>query len=435
MAELQPLRGIRYNQALVGNLAEVVTPPFDVISAEAQERYYARNPYNVIRLELTKQEAGDNALNNRYTRAAATYGEWRLNGVLRQEERPAFYVYQQCFTHGGKSYTRTSLLARVRLEPWSAQVVLPHERTFPKAKDDRLQLLRATATQFSPLMALYADPQARLRRLLAPYAANPEIQITDEANEQHLLQPVIDEQQIALIQNFFAERQLFMADGHHRYETALNYRNEILARHKDMNEAEAANYVMMALIDTEDAGMLVLPTHRLLHSLSAETLAKLTRENMEQYFTVEELPQEVSSEQLIQRLAETGMQRPSMIIQTPQQRFLLTINERGRAEMAQSGHASAWNVLDVAIAHRLLMETLLGLRPEDITAGQYVRYVHEAEEALRVVAQGEAQAALLLNATPVQQISEVAQAGELMPQKATYFYPKLITGLVMNPLW
>lgn len=124
-----------------------------------------------------------------------------------------------------------------------------------------------------------------------------------------------------------------------------------------------------------------------------------------------------------------------MIIQTPQQRFLLTINERGRAEMAQSGHASAWNVLDVAIAHRLLMETLLGLRPEDITAGQYVRYVHEAEEALRVVAQGEAQAALLLNATPVQQISEVAQAGELMPQKATYFYPKLITGLVMNPLW
>ena len=435
MAELQPLKGIRYNRVVVGNLAEVVTPPFDVISAEAQQRYYARSPYNVIRLELTKSEAGDNALNNRYTRAAATYGEWRLKGVLRQQERPAFYLYQQRFTHDGKPYTRTSLLARVRLEPWSAQVVLPHERTFPKAKDDRLQLLRATATQFSPLMALYADPQARIRRLLAPYAANVEVQITDEANEQHLLQPITDEQQIALIQDFFAERQLFMADGHHRYETALNYRNEVRERRKDVSVADAVNYVMMALIDTEDAGMLVLPTHRLLHGMSAETLAKLTRENLEQYFTVEELQEGRGSEQLIRRLAEAGKQGPSMAIQTPEQRFLLTLNEGGRGQMAQSGHAPAWNELDVAIAHRLIVESLLGLRPEDITAGQYVRYVHEAEEALHAVEQGEAQAALLLNATPVRQISEVAQVGELMPQKATYFYPKLITGLVMNPLW
>ena len=435
MAELQPLKGIRYNREAVGNLAQVVTPPFDVISAEAQERYYARNPYNVIRLELAKEEAGDNTLNNRYTRAAATYGEWRLKGVLRQQERPAFYLYQQRFTHDGQPYTRTSLLARVRLEPWSAGVVLPHERTFPKAKDDRLQLLRATATQFSPLMALYADPQARMRRLLAPYAANPEIQITDEANEQHLLQPIIDEQQIALIQNFFAERQLFIADGHHRYETALNYRYETLERHRDAN---AANYVMMALIDTEDAGMLVLPTHRLLHGLDAETLAKLNRESLEQYFTVEALPPEAGSEQLVRRLAGAGQQGPSMVIQTQEQRFLLTLNERGRGKMAQSGHAPAWNELDVAIAHRLILESLLGLRPQQITAGQYVRYVHDAADALRAVepgATGEAQAALLLNATPVQQISEVAQAGELMPQKATYFYPKLITGLVMNPLW
>jgi uncharacterized protein (DUF1015 family) len=435
MAELQPLKGIRYNRALVSNLAEVVTPPFDVISPQAQERYYARHPYNVIRLELTKPEGKEDALNNRYTQAAATYGEWRLNGVLRQEEQPAFYLYQQRFTYGGKPYTRTSLLARVRLEPWSAQVIFPHERTFPKAKDDRLQLLRATATQFSPLMALYEDPQARMRRLLAPYAANPQVQFTDEVHEQHLLQPITDEQQIALIQNFFAERPLFIADGHHRYETALNYRNEIRERRKDVTAADAVNYVMMALIDMQDEGLLVLPTHRLLYGLDEETLAKLTREHLAQFFTVEELSEEAGGDELVRQLAQAARRGPSMAIHTPQERFLLTINERGREEMAQSGHAPAWNELDVAIAHRLLVESLLGLRAEDITAGRYVRYVHQAEEALQAVRQGEAQAALLLNATPVQQISEVAQVGELMPQKATYFYPKLITGLVMNPLW
>ncbi len=435
MAELQPLKGIRYNRGVVGNLAEVVTPPFDVISAEAQERYYARNPYNVIRLELAKQEPGDNVLNNRYTRAAATCSEWRLNGVLRQEERPALYLYQQRFTHGGKTYTRTGLLARVRLEPWSAQVVLPHERTLSRPKDDRLHLLQATATQFSPIMAMYEDPQARIRRLLASYATRPEVEITDEANEQHTLQPITDEQQIILIQDFFSERQLFIADGHHRYETALNYRNEARERHKDMYAADAANYVMMALVDMEDAGMLVLPTHRLLHGLSAERLAKLNRERLEQYFSVQELEQGTGSEELEKRLAEASEQGPSMVIQTPHQRFLLTLNERGRGQMAESGHAAAWNELDVAIAHRLILETLLGLRPEEITAGQYVRYVHEAEAALHAVEGGEAQAALLLTGTPVRQISKVAQAGELMPQKATYFYPKLITGLVMNPLW
>ena len=435
MAELQPLKGIRYNRALVSNLAEVVTPPFDVISPQAQERYYARHPYNVIRLELTKPEGKEDALNNRYTQAAATYGEWRLNGVLRQEEQPAFYLYQQRFTYGGKPYTRTSLLARVRLEPWSAQIIFPHERTFPKAKDDRLQLLRATATQFSPLMALYEDPQARMRRLLAPYAANPQVQFIDEVHEQHLLQPITDEQQIALIQNFFAERPLFIADGHHRYETALNYRNEIRERRKGVTAADAVNYVMMALIDMQDEGLLVLPTHRLLYGLDTETLAKFTREHLAQFFTVEELPQQTGSEELVRQLAQAARRGPSMVIHTPRERFLLTINEQGREEMARSGHAAAWNELDVAIAHRLLVESLLGLRAEDITAGRYVRYVHEAEEALQAIRQGEAQAALLLNATPVQQISEVAQAGELMPQKATYFYPKLITGLVMNPLW
>src|SRR5947208_10778448 len=180
MADVQPLRGIRYVGEKIGNLAQVVTPPYDVISEEAQARYYARSPYNVIRLELGREEAGDTTLNNRYTRAAATFAEWRIDGVLRQEAASCYYLYQQIFTHGGQSYTRTSLLARVRLEPWSARVVLPHEHTMAKPKDDRLKLLRACATNLSPLMSMYEDPQGRVRLLPKPHASKAHVQITDD---------------------------------------------------------------------------------------------------------------------------------------------------------------------------------------------------------------------------------------------------------------
>ncbi len=264
MADVQPLHGIRYAQKAIGDLAQVVTPPFDVITEQAQKRYYARNPYNVIRLELGEEYPGDTTLNNRYTRAAATLAEWRLQGILQQEDIPCYYMYQQLFTHDGKAYTRTSLLARVRLEPWDARVVLPHELTHRKAKDDRLKLLRACVTNFSPLMCMYDDPQGRMRALLAPYAARAEVQITDEVKEKHLLSPITHSGQIELIQDFFAERQLYVADGHHRYETALNYRNEVLEQRNNLQRDDAINFVLMALIDLDDPGLLVLPTHRLI---------------------------------------------------------------------------------------------------------------------------------------------------------------------------
>src|ERR1700730_295181 len=215
MAEVRPLRGERYASERMGDLAQVVTPPFDVISKEAQARYYERHPQNVIRLELGQEYPTDNSLNNVYTRAAATYSEWRLQGVLRQEAVPCYYCYQQTFSYGGQKYTRTSLLSRVRLEPWEARVVLPHENTLAKAKEDRLKLFRACATNISPIMSLYEDPQGRMRRLLNGYAPNAEIQVVDEAGEEHRLQPITDAQQIALIQDFFAQRQLYIADGHH----------------------------------------------------------------------------------------------------------------------------------------------------------------------------------------------------------------------------
>jgi uncharacterized protein (DUF1015 family) len=438
MADVQPLPGIRYSSDIVGDLAQVVTPPYDVISAEDQARYYARNPYNVIRLELGKEESGDTSLNNRYTRAAAIFGEWRINNILRQDPVPCYYLYQQTFNHAGQTYTRTSLLVRVRLEPWSARVVLPHETTHSKAKDDRLKLLRACAANFSPIMSLYNDPQGRMRRLLAAYAANAQVQITDEVNEQHRLHPITDPTQSALILNFFSERQLYIADGHHRYETALNYREEIREQRRHIHEDDAVNFALMALIDVDDPGLLVLPTHRLLSGLSPEALSALSRQRLAQYFTVQELGTATPGEVILGQLAQSGEERPSFVISTPEQNWLLSLNDQGERRMEQSGHSAAWNGLDVAVVHTLLLEALLGIRQEDVTAGKYVSYTRDAQEALQAVKTGEAthvQAALLLNATRVRQICDVALADDRMPQKSTYFYPKLITGLVMNPLW
>ena len=435
MADVRPLRGIRYVRERVGDLTQVVAPPYDVISKEAQSIYYARNPYNIIRLELGQEEPGDNTLDNVYTRAAATFSQWRLHNILRQDPTPYFYLYQQRFTYGGQTYTRTSLMARVRLEPWSARVVLRHEHTLAKAKKDRLQLFRACAANFSPVMSMYDDPQGRIHRLLSSYAAHPTIQIVDEVGEEHRFHPIMDAQQIALIQDFFSQRQLYVADGHHRYETALTYREEILAQRKELHPDDAVNFVMMALIDVDDPGMLVLPTHRILFGLSADALSRLSGELLTQYFTLQPLETVKTSEALLKRLAEAGETQPSFVISTKDSAWLLSLNEQGRRRMEQTGRTAAWNALDVAVAHTLVLEELLGLSAADMTAGTHVRYVQEAEEALQVVQRGEAQLALLLNGTRVRQICDVALADDRMPQKSTYFYPKLITGLVMNPLW
>ncbi len=435
MADVQPLQGIRYNRTLSNNLADVITPPYDVISEEDQAHYYTRNPYNIIRLELGKNEPDDSSLDNRYTRAATTFAEWRLKSILLQDANPSYYLYQQKFTYNTRTYTRTSLLARVRLEPWSKRVVLPHEHTLAKPKDDRLKLLRACVTNLSPIMSLYDDPQARIRRMLSSYAEKAEVHIIDEGNEAHILHPITDTNQIGLIRNFFTERRLYIADGHHRYETALNYREEVKAMHRTLGAQDAANFVLMALIDVDDPGMLVLPTHRLVTGLHQDALNKLTSQELTRYFTVSELDKNESHEALLERMAQMREDHSSLVLSTAQSTWLLTLNDAGQARMKESGHSDAWNELDVAIAHTLILEDILDLKADEITAGTHISYTRDAHKAFEATQMGEAQASLILNATRVRQICNVAIADDRMPQKSTYFYPKLTTGLVMNPLW
>ena len=437
MADVRPLPGIRYADA--AHLAALVTPPYDVISPEAQARYYERDPHNIIRLELGRDESGDDDLDNRYTRAAAAFAEWRRTGVLQQDD-PSLYLYEQRFASGGQRYTRTSLLTRVRLEPWDAGVILPHERTLSKPKDDRLKLMRACAATLSPIMALYDDPAGELTSLLETLRAEPSLaSFSDDAGEEHRLWVTQSAAHAAQVAAFFAERQIYIADGHHRYETALTYRDEIRALRHELAEDDAVNFTLMGLSALEDPGLAVLPTHRVLRDLDATRLAALD-ETLATTFTSEPLAGDSAA--WLQALAEAGKSGTAFVLAQPEGARLLRLTETGHTAMLDvhgddAGTSEAWRALDVAVLHALVLDAALGVTPDAVRAGEHVSYTRDAEAAAVAVRTGAngAQLAALLNATPPTAIRDVARAGDRMPQKSTYFYPKLITGLIINPLW
>jgi uncharacterized protein (DUF1015 family) len=433
MADIHPFPGIRYAPDLTSKLASLVTPPYDVISPEAQAAYYARHPYNIIRLELGQDDAHDDTLNNRYTRAAATLADWRLQGIMQQEARPALYLYRQRFRIGDTDYWRTSLLARVRLEPWEAGVVLPHEHTLAKPKSDRMQLLRACAANISPIMSLYEDAVGDMQRLLDPLLQQPPLAaFMDDAGEEHTLLPIPDADQIAQVQRFFASRQLFIADGHHRYETALTYREEQREIRKELHPDDAAHFVLMSLIAFEDPGLVILPTHRLVNALPAETISGLL-ERLRPYCTIEPVPANTAPDEALAALPADGP--GTFILITSDETLRVQAQPEARRKMAETGHSPAWQQLDVALVQTVVFEEALGLDAEAVTGGNFVSFTRDAKAAVQAVRSGSAQLAALMRPTPVEQLRDVALAGERMPQKSTYFYPKLITGLVINPLW
>ena len=341
MADVRPFPAIRYAHG--EDLAAVVTPPYDVISPAAQARYYERSPHNIIRLELGRAEPGDDELNNVYTRAAATFADWRLHGVLRQDA-PALYLYEQRFSAEGKDYQRTSLLARVGLEPWEAGIILPHERTMSKPKEDRLRLMRATAANLSPLMALSDDPAGELAALLAPIRAQPpDAAFVDEVGEGHRLWALRDAALAERIAAFFRQRQLYIADGHHRYETCLAYRDEQAALRKEaLAPDDALNFTLMALSAIEDPGLVVLPTHRVLRDLDAMHLSALDT-ILRQHFDVRDLGDIVGASggrpdaALAALAAESAAGRTAFALVGPSSVRLLVLNAAGREAMARLG--------------------------------------------------------------------------------------------------
>jgi uncharacterized protein (DUF1015 family) len=438
MADVRPLPGIRY--AATENLAALVTPPYDVISPEAQERYYASDPHNIIRLELGRDEPGDDSLNNKYTRAATRFAEWRLEGVMRQDT-PSLYVYEQTFSVADAEQRRMGLLARVRLEPWDARVILPHERTMSKPKDDRLKLFHACAANLSPIMSLYDDPNQELSAILNEATTGaPDADFADDARERHRLWRLDDPVLAQTVAAFFAPRQFYIADGHHRYETALTYRDEVRAERKESFADDATHFVLMSLTAIEDPGLVVLPTHRVLRGATVDDLAALP-DRLERHFTLTPLDGE-SAEEWRGSLRAAWTNAPSTVLVTSDAAWLATLNDVGRAAMAsvtveEQTPGAAWQALDVAVLQALVFGAALGVTSDDIRAGERVTYTRDADGAVAAVRKGTdgASLAALLNPTPPEAMRDVAQAGDRMPQKSTYFYPKLITGLVINPLW
>ncbi|MEW6542960.1 MAG: DUF1015 domain-containing protein [Nitrospirota bacterium] len=438
MANIIPFRGVLYNPAASGDIAQVVAPPYDVIDAEAQRALHARNPHNVIRLELGLDEPGDGPACNRYTRAAGLLQSWLAGGVLRRDREPAIYPYQIEYVPpaaGPDAGTRVlkGFLSTVELADFGTGRVYPHENTRAAAKEDRLRLLEACRSNFSPIWSLFSDPEGGILGLLdkSVDTDRPRLDFRDDAGFRHRLWAITDRTVLGEIAEAMHPKPLFIADGHHRYETALAYRN--LRRRQagagQSNGLRPYDSVLMLFSSLEDPGLTILPTHRVLRT-QPPPLAELAVQ-LRGAFTFEEFP--------FQEQAEADARR----------RFIGTLRARGlaghafglalrgvpryvvlslRPDQPVLANPSARDRLDVSILHSSILGRLCPSKADE----EAIFYTKDDDEALDWVRRGSAEAALLLNPTKVSEVRAVAAAGERMPHKSTYFFPKPLTGLVMN---
>lgn len=437
MLQIEAFRGLRYNLAQVGALTDCIAPPYDVVDSQLQDHLYSLSPYNFLRLELNRREPEDSDDNAVYERAARIYRNWRNEGILQPEPDPAIYVYHQIFDMNGKQVTRRGFMARVRLQRFGEGSIYPHEQTHAKAKDDRLRLTRATKANLSQIFGLYPDPQNAIQELLERKVAGVHgLEATDHLGVLHRMWPVSDIKTIQEVTALIADRDMFVADGHHRYETACNYRDELNAQ-SPLPSDHPANFVLTMLVSMSDPGLVVLPTHRLLHGVPDFTTAQL-HERLSPYFDCEIVgkgPDYAGSvwaemdrldEQLIMALYSRASDEWTRI--SAKQEAV------DRMAAIASEHSQDWQGLGVAVLHRLVFEDALGLK--DMPKPTYVHQVQEVIDGLHGRLEGRLTyplAALVMPAT-IEHIRQVSLHQERMPAKSTYFYPKLVSGLVVHPL-
>jgi len=421
MANIFPFRAWRFSDE-AGELSTLVCPPYDIISEEQRKAYLTRNPHNIIRLELPREGADP------YAEAGATVREWCADGTLARDEEAAFYVYDIVFEVNGEQKNITGILAAVELSPFSEGIVLPHEWTLSKAKTDRLNLMKATGFNFSDIYSLY---QADIKPILdATMTGTPVSDIVDEDGLRHRLWAITDADTIAAIQSTFADDvKLYIADGHHRYETALNYKNYRLEAGIPV---DGADRVMMMLVDMSHPGLVVFPTHRLLRDLDNFDVNALL-DACEADFDVERgLSLDDANAKLQQ--AYDDAKKAFVVYAGGDEASLLTLKDIALMDSLLPDESPVSRQLDVNVLHTAVLERLLGIDKENMAQQINLTYTRVTEEAIDGVKNGTYQCAILLNPTRVSEIQGVAAAGEKMPQKSTYFYPKLITGLTMNEL-
>jgi uncharacterized protein (DUF1015 family) len=453
MPHISAFRGIRYDLGHVGSLSNVIAPPYDVIDAKLQQQLYDLHPANVVRLILNKDEPGDDEHDNRYTRAARLLRLWQREGVLFTEADPALYVYHQVFTERGVEYTRRGFMCRVRLERFGEGNIYPHEETHGAAKADRFKLWTACKANLSQIFGLFPDEENEAQEVLESAIVEvAPLEATDHLGVVHRIWPVTDVSTITDVIGAMGERPVYIADGHHRYETACNIRDHLAAelaqRGEQLSPEHPANYVLMMLVSMSDPGMLVLATHRLFRGLPSMASTQL-REKLGKAFDAE--PAGTGPERartLWEEIEAEGDQNTLGFYTGADGEWTLArLNDTGRKQMAQvaTDHSADWQELGVSILHRLVMDTLLAPNSQ-LPAPKYVRDIEEVVKGLK---EGDAAgrdatgqsgtggrfelAALVMPAT-VDHIRAISSHGERMPAKSTYFYPKLLSGLVINPL-
>lgn len=450
MATIYPFRALRYRSDRV-SLADVVTQPYDKITPAMQHRYYSLSPFNLVRIILGKAQAGDNG-ENVYTRAAASLSDWRASGVLHADQEPSIYAYSQRFSvpgdSAGHTYERRGFIALGRVEDYASGIVYRHEQTLSGPKADRLNLLRATRAHFGQIFMLYSEPEHTVEELLfpvahetgsvraesgaAPQAAKaPDADVIDEHGVSHRLWQVSDHAVIRKVQEAMLNKKLIIADGHHRYETALNYRNERRASAGSSIPDAPYERVMMTFVNMDSVGLVILPTHRVVFGLPNFNPVAFV-EAARRFFTVNPLRERLNGQASVQLLKSRGSETTVFVASTAKGDFLLERRNEPAAPLA--GLSCMQAELNVVQLHKLLLQDVLGISEEAIRNQSHVRYVRDAGEAIEQARRGEADVSFLMNPVRMEQVRDIAFGGEVLPQKSTDFYPKLLSGLAAYAL-
>ena len=425
-----PFRAVFYNQEKLHSLADVVTPPYDVITPEMQNNLYQKSPHNFCRIDLTRESAPQ-----RYEIAKTTYDEWIKQGVLVHDAQPALFLHFHSFRlPNGQAVVRRGLFVSRRLEDFSEGGIKPHEKTLSGPKQDRLELSRHLMAQLSPIFALYHDPENKIMNHLEQIGkATPFMDFISHDSERHQLWKIRDPELCLFIDKHLSESPLFIADGHHRYETALNHRNEMIAEHPDLPASAAIRHVLFYVSSMDDPGMVILPIHRAVHGLAGFSLPDFL-EKLGKDFTIETClcRNEVESETILSRFADTH-HCFLLIAKDPEQSHLVKISKQSWLEHpAAQGIPTALATLDVTVLHRLILENILGIDEAAQAEQKNLVYWKSTKQAMAETRHGPCQLTFLLNPTLIEQMREAAQAGHKMPQKSTFFYPKIVSGLLLH---
>jgi uncharacterized protein (DUF1015 family) len=435
MAEIRPFRGVRYNQQKNGDVSKLICPPYDIISPRQQDDLYRRSEYNFVRIEYNREQIGDIGQDNRYTRASVFLSQWLNEGILQKESEPALYIHDHYFHLLGKTIKRQNIISLVRLEEWEKMIIRPHENIIPRAKSDRMSILKACQANTSPVLGMYEDPGNKIFELInSTMDKTPVIETAGEEGEYHRIWAVDRPEIIIKIQEELSRRPLYIADGHHRYDSALTYMRETNNLAGRVDRETGFSFVMISLVSMSDPGMVILPSHRLVKGIPGHTLEKLKSE-LNKFFDIEEMALDdpatdkkldsllcgIGPETQTVRLAVYGLDRDRLQV--------LTLRDfDSTSRLMPTGHGNVYKKMDVSLADHIILENMLAYKKDMDEI--LIDYCDNRQESIDRVRDGKYQMTIILNPVKPELIKAIADAGDRMPRKSTYFYPKAPAGLV-----